>query len=261
VLKGMIQISTARFPKGGRGCDLDPLARIALWRAGADFGHGTGHGVGSYLSVHEGPQRISRLSTQELLPGMILSNEPGYYRPGLRHPHREPDLCPRAENGRGRRHADAGFETLTFCPIDRSLVIAELLTHDELHWFNDYHVRTREKLMPLIHDTTSRRGWRMRRCRWNTEKFLDLEPGKRGRPGVWVAGSHPDCVAPGHDDEPGGDQHPVCETRRPTSSARKRQLDVPATGEEGGGHQCRQHGRRDGVQAPPPCAAECVSSW
>ena len=153
VLKGMIQISTARFPKGTRGCDLDPLARIALWRAGADFAHGTGHGVGSYLSVHEGPQRISRLSTQELLPGMILSNEPGYYRPG--------HFGIRIENLIYVREAEAveggdmpmlGFETLTFCPIDRNIVIPELLTHDELHWFNDYHHRTREALMPLIHD-------------------------------------------------------------------------------------------------------------
>ncbi|OCJ05161.1 X-Pro aminopeptidase [Rhizobium sp. AC44/96] len=153
VLKGMIQIGTARFPKGTRGCDLDPLARIALWRAGADFGHGTGHGVGSYLSVHEGPQRISRLSTQELLPGMILSNEPGYYRPGA--------FGIRIENLIYVRDAEAieggdtpmlGFETLTFCPIDRNLVIPELLTHDELHWFNNYHQRTREALMPLIHD-------------------------------------------------------------------------------------------------------------
>ncbi|MET0222454.1 MAG: M24B family metallopeptidase, partial [Tardiphaga sp.] len=153
VLKGMIGISTARFPKGGRGCDLDPLARIALWRAGADFGHGTGHGVGSYLSVHEGPQRISRMSTQELLPGMILSNEPGYYRPGafgIRIENliyvREPEMV------EGGDTPMLSFETLTFCPIDRNLVIAELLTHDELHWFNDYHVRTREALMPLIHD-------------------------------------------------------------------------------------------------------------
>jgi Xaa-Pro aminopeptidase len=153
VLKGMIQISTARFPKGTRGCDLDPLARIALWRAGADFAHGTGHGVGSYLSVHEGPQRISRLSTQELLPGMILSNEPGYYRPG--------HFGIRIENLIYVREAEAvdggdmpmlGFETLTFCPIDRSIVIPELLTHDELHWFNEYHRQTREALMPLIHD-------------------------------------------------------------------------------------------------------------
>lgn len=153
VLKGMIQISTARFPKGTRGCDLDPLARIALWRAGVDFAHGTGHGVGSYLSVHEGPQRIARLSTQELLPGMILSNEPGYYRPGA--------FGIRIENLIYVREAEAieggdmpmlGFETLTFCPIDRSLVLPELLTHDELHWFNSYHARTREALMPLIHD-------------------------------------------------------------------------------------------------------------
>ncbi len=153
VLKGMIQISTARFPKGTRGCDLDPLARIALWRAGADFGHGTGHGVGSYLSVHEGPQRISRLSTQELLPGMILSNEPGYYRPGAFGIRIENLVYVRdAEAVEGGDQPMLGFETLTFCPIDRSLVIPELLTHDELHWFNDYHARTREALMPLIHD-------------------------------------------------------------------------------------------------------------
>ncbi|WP_454849881.1 aminopeptidase P family protein [Rhizobium binxianense] len=153
VLKGMIQISTARFPKGTRGCDLDPLARIALWRAGADFAHGTGHGVGSYLSVHEGPQRISRLSTQELLPGMILSNEPGYYRPGSFGIRIENLIYVReAEDVEGGDMPMLGFETLTFCPIDRSLVIPELLTHDELHWLNDYHRRTREALMPLIHD-------------------------------------------------------------------------------------------------------------
>ncbi len=153
VLKGMIQISTARFPKGTRGCDLDPLARIALWRAGADFGHGTGHGVGSYLSVHEGPQRISRMSTQELLPGMILSNEPGYYRPGAFGIRIENLIYVRdAEPVEGGDMPVLSFETLTFCPIDRSLVIPELLTHDELHWFNDYHVKTREALMPLIHD-------------------------------------------------------------------------------------------------------------
>ncbi|RDJ11141.1 aminopeptidase P family protein [Rhizobium grahamii] len=153
VLKGMIQISTARFPKGTRGCDLDPLARIALWRAGADFAHGTGHGVGSYLSVHEGPQRIARLSTQELLPGMILSNEPGYYRPGAFGIRIENLIYVReAEGIDGGDMPMLGFETLTFCPIDRSLIIPELLTHDELHWLNAYHERTREALMPLIHD-------------------------------------------------------------------------------------------------------------
>ena len=153
VLKGMIAISMARFPVGTRGCDLDPLARIALWKAGADYAHGTGHGVGSFLSVHEGPQRISRMSIQELLPGMILSNEPGYYRPG--------SFGIRIENLIYVRDAEPidggdidmlGFETLTFCPIDHSLIVAELLTHDELHWLNAYHERTREALMPLIHD-------------------------------------------------------------------------------------------------------------
>jgi len=156
-LKGMIAISTARFPKGTRGCDLDPLARIALWKAGADFAHGTGHGVGSYLSVHEGPQRIARLSTQELLPGMILSNEPGYYRPG--------SFGIRIENLIYVREAEAieggdqpmlGFETLTFVPIDRNLIVEDLLTRDELQWLDAYHSRTREELSPLIADAATR---------------------------------------------------------------------------------------------------------
>lgn len=153
VLKGMIAISTARFPKGSRGCDLDPLARIALWKAGADFAHGTGHGVGSYLSVHEGPQRIARLSTQELLPGMILSNEPGYYRPGA--------FGIRIENLvyvtplemiEGGDLPMMGFETLTWCPIDRRLIVTELLTTEEQAWIDSYHATVREKLQPLISD-------------------------------------------------------------------------------------------------------------
>lgn len=157
VLKGMIAISTARFPKGTRGCDLDPLARIALWKAGADFAHGTGHGVGSYLSVHEGPQRISRLSTQELLPGMILSNEPGYYRPG--------SFGIRIENlihvlpatpVEGGDMEVLGFETLTFCPIDRRLILTDLLTREELHWIDEYHAQTCEALTPLIEDAKVR---------------------------------------------------------------------------------------------------------
>ncbi|MDX3925093.1 MAG: aminopeptidase P family protein [Shinella sp.] len=157
VLKGMIAISTARFPKGSRGCDLDPLARIALWKAGGDFAHGTGHGVGSYLSVHEGPQRISRLSTQELLPGMILSNEPGYYRPGS-YGIRIENLVyvqePAAIEGGDLEML--GFETLTFCPIDRRLVLPALLTDEELSWLNDYHAQTREKLMPLLSEDATR---------------------------------------------------------------------------------------------------------
>jgi len=149
----MIAVSIARFPKGTRGCDLDPLARIALWKAGGDYAHGTGHGVGSYLSVHEGPQRIARLSTQELLPGMILSNEPGYYRPG--------DFGIRIENliyVKEATEIEGGdipmlsFETLTWCPIDRRLVLAELLTAEERDWLNGYHAATREKLMSLIED-------------------------------------------------------------------------------------------------------------
>ncbi|MBP2549054.1 Xaa-Pro aminopeptidase [Neorhizobium galegae] len=153
VLKGMIAISLARFPKGSRGCDLDPLARIALWKAGADFAHGTGHGVGSYLSVHEGPQRIARLSTQELLPGMILSNEPGYYRPG--------SFGIRIENLVYVTELQAiaggdlpmmGFETLTWCPIDRRLVVKALLTEEEHQWLDAYHQTVRVKLSPLISD-------------------------------------------------------------------------------------------------------------
>lgn len=159
VLKGMIAISVARFPKGTRGCDLDPLARIALWKAGADYAHGTGHGVGSYLSVHEGPQRISRLSTQELLPGMILSNEPGYYRPGafgirienLVHVTEETTIP-------GGDTAMRGFETLTFCPIDQRLIVQQLLTAEEVAWLDAYHAQTREKLLPLI-ESENVRNW------------------------------------------------------------------------------------------------------
>ncbi|WP_281976873.1 aminopeptidase P family protein [Pseudorhizobium flavum] len=153
VLKGMIAISIARFPKGTRGCDLDPLARIALWKAGGDYAHGTGHGVGSYLSVHEGPQRIARLSTQELLPGMILSNEPGYYRPG-HYGIRIENLIyvKEATEIEGGDTPMLSFETLTWCPIDRRLVLPELLTAEERDWLNGYHAATREKLMPLIED-------------------------------------------------------------------------------------------------------------
>ncbi|CAN7354664.1 aminopeptidase P family protein [Neorhizobium sp. LjRoot104] len=153
VLKGMIGISTARFPKGTRGCDLDPLARIALWKAGGDYAHGTGHGVGSYLSVHEGPQRISRLATQELLPGMILSNEPGYYRPGSFGIRIENLIyVTAAEEIDGGDQPMLAFETLTWCPIDRRLVLPALMTAEELGWLNGYHAAVREKLLPLIDD-------------------------------------------------------------------------------------------------------------
>ncbi|WP_296014031.1 aminopeptidase P family protein [uncultured Agrobacterium sp.] len=153
VLKGVIAISDAKFPKGTRGCDLDPLARIALWKAGADYGHGTGHGVGSYLSVHEGPQRISRVSQQELLPGMILSNEPGYYRPGAFGIRIENLIyVGEAQSIEGGDQPMLSFETLTWCPIDRRLIVVSSLTEDERNWLNDYHAKTREKLLPLISD-------------------------------------------------------------------------------------------------------------
>jgi Xaa-Pro aminopeptidase len=159
VLKGMIAISTAKFPKGTRGCDLDPLARIALWKAGADFAHGTGHGVGSYLSVHEGPQRISRMSTQELLPGMILSNEPGYYRPGAFGIRIENLIFVKdAQPVEGGDMPVLSFETLTWCPIDRRLVVVSLMTPEELQWLNDYHAEVRDKLMPLI-DKDAVKAW------------------------------------------------------------------------------------------------------
>lgn len=158
VLKGVIAISAARFPKGTRGCDLDPLARIALWKAGADYGHGTGHGVGSYLSVHEGPQRISRVSQQEFLPGMILSNEPGYYRPGAFGIRIENLIYVReAEVIDGGDQPMMAFETLTWCPIDRRLIVVSLLTEEELAWLNTYHATVREKLMPLISDASVQR--------------------------------------------------------------------------------------------------------
>ncbi len=153
VLKGMIAISLAKFPKGSRGCDLDPLARIALWKAGADYAHGTGHGVGSYLSVHEGPQRISRLATQELLPGMILSNEPGYYRPGAFGIRIENLIYVRqAEDMEVGDQPMLSFETLTWCPIDRRLIVTSLLTDEELEWLNAYHATVSEKVSPLISD-------------------------------------------------------------------------------------------------------------
>lgn len=157
VLKGMIAISDARFPKGTRGCDLDPLARIALWQAGADFAHGTGHGVGSYLSVHEGPQRISRAGMQELLPGMILSNEPGYYRPGAFGIRIENLVYVKdAEHVEGGDQPMRSFGTLTWCPIDRRLVRPDLMTQAELAWLDGYHAEVRERLSPLIGDAAIR---------------------------------------------------------------------------------------------------------
>ena len=150
VLKGMIAISRARFPRGTRGIDLDPLARRALWDAGLNYDHGTGHGVGSYLSVHEGPQSISKAGQAELKPGMICSNEPGYYKPGHYGIRIENLVLITAPVDVGGDHPVMGFETLTLAPIDRRLIEAILLDPGERHWLDAYHERVYECLAPHL---------------------------------------------------------------------------------------------------------------
>jgi Xaa-Pro aminopeptidase len=153
VLKGHIGIALARFPKGTRGVDIDVLARMPLWQHGADYAHGTGHGVGSYLSVHEGPQNISKRGMQELLPGMIISNEPGYYRTGEFGIRIENLVLVREEMEIvGGDQPMLGFETLTLAPIDQRLIDTTLLTDGELHWLNAYHGHVRRELEPLVEE-------------------------------------------------------------------------------------------------------------
>ena len=152
VLQGMIAISRLRFPRGLAGRDLDALARYKLWLADMDYGHGTGHGVGVYACVHEGPQRLSRMSEVPLEPGMILSNEPGYYREGEFGIRIENLIVVReaapVEGGDGATHLD--FETLTFAPIDRRLIVGNMLSTGERAWLDAYHAGCREKIGPLL---------------------------------------------------------------------------------------------------------------
>jgi Xaa-Pro aminopeptidase len=151
VLKGHIGLASARFPKGTSGAQLDALARMALWQAGLDFDHGTGHGVGSYLSVHEGPQRISKAGHVPLDPGMIVSDEPGYYKAdafGIRIENLLVVTAPAPIEG-GERDM-MGFETVTLAPIDLALVEEGLLTDDEKAWLNSYHADVREKVSPAL---------------------------------------------------------------------------------------------------------------
>jgi Xaa-Pro aminopeptidase len=158
VLKGHIALATARFPAGTTGSQLDALARYALWQVGLDYDHGTGHGVGAYLSVHEGPHRISKVANSVALqPGMIVSNEPGYYKAGA-YGIRIENLVAVKEakiEGADRRYFE--FETLTLAPIDRNAIDVGLLTESEKAWLNAYHARVREVVAPQVDDAT--RAW------------------------------------------------------------------------------------------------------
>lgn len=163
VLKGHIAIATAFFPKGTRGRDLDPFARRALWQHGLDYDHGTGHGVGSYLSVHEGPISISRVNNALVQPGMIISNEPGYYKEdcyGIRIENLV--LVNELEIPKGGERPMMSFETLTLAPIDRRLIEPKLLTEEERDWIDTYHARVLAKIGPLIDKAT--KSWLKEAC-------------------------------------------------------------------------------------------------
>ncbi len=156
VLKGHIALAEQTFPAGTIGAQLDTLARMFLWQAGVDYAHGTGHGVGSFLAVHEGPQRIAKArggqagTDQELLAGMILSNEPGYYKSGAYGIRIENLVLVEERAIEGAEGDWLGFETLTFAPIDKALVDRTLLSAAELAWWNAYHARVRQVLGPQL---------------------------------------------------------------------------------------------------------------
>jgi Xaa-Pro aminopeptidase len=165
VLKGHIGLGSARFPAGTSGAQLDALARAPLWAHGVDYDHGTGHGVGSYLSVHEGPQRIFKNGAAPLEPGMIVSNEPGYYRAGAYGIRIENlVLVKEAEIPNSERRM-LEFETLTLAPIDRNLIDVAMLTPPERDWINSYHSRVYETLCDRLTETE---------CDWLTEAAAPL---------------------------------------------------------------------------------------
>jgi Xaa-Pro aminopeptidase len=164
VLKGHLALGRVRFPAGTTGSALDVLARAALWAHGLDYDHGTGHGVGSYLGVHEGPHRISKApSAVALQPGMIVSNEPGYYKTGAYGIRIEnlQVVTPAADIEGGERPM-LGFEPLTLAPIDRRLIAAGLLNRDELRQLNAYHAKVLDKIGPLLDGDT--RVWLAEAC-------------------------------------------------------------------------------------------------
>ncbi|QIG88791.1 aminopeptidase P family protein [Chryseobacterium sp. POL2] len=150
VLQGMIRLSMVKFPKGTRGVQLDAIARLPLWMAGKDYAHGTGHGVGSFMNVHEGPQSIRKdLNPQELLPGMVVSNEPGFYlenKYGIRHE----NLVAVKEVETTDFGTFYEFETLTFCPFFKDIIVKEMLSEDEVSWLNAYHKKCEEKIGPHL---------------------------------------------------------------------------------------------------------------
>jgi len=159
----MIAVSLQRFPAGTTGVQIDTLARAALWREGYEFDHGTGHGVGSYLDVHEGPASLSKRGTVALEPGMILSNEPGYYREGAFGIRIENLIIvsePSIPDGGERKMME--FETLTLAPIDLRLIDPSLMDGGEIEWLNAYHRRVYDALHPLVDETT--KGWLEAAC-------------------------------------------------------------------------------------------------
>ena len=157
VLKGHIALAMAKFPDGTSGAQLDCLARHSLWQAGLDYDHGTGHGVGSYLGVHEGPQRISKMPNRVALrPGMIVSDEPGYYKAneyGIRTENLLAVIkCTSPDNAEREL---LGFEVLTLAPIDQRLIDLSIMTETETNWLNAYHARVADSLHPLVDDQTA----------------------------------------------------------------------------------------------------------
>ena len=155
VLKGHIALATARFPEGTTGSQLDTLARLPLWQAGLDYDHGTGHGVGHFLGVHEGPQRISKRPNRVALePGMVVSNEPGYYKAGA-YGIRIENLVTVVQVESDAENPLLGFETLTLTPIDQALVVADMLDGAEVAWLDAYHARVLDEITPLVDEATA----------------------------------------------------------------------------------------------------------
>ena len=169
VLKGHIGIATAIFPDGTTGAQIDAFARAPLWRAGLDFAHGTGHGVGAYLSVHEGPQRIAQpfypggAALEPLRAGMFLSNEPGYYKAGEYGIRIENLVLVKPADIPDAEQAMLAFETLTFVPIEQRLIEPALLTDEERMWLNRYHARVLEVLGPQMEGREL--DWLQDKCR------------------------------------------------------------------------------------------------